>query len=68
MAHDQDTLAMQLPRPDPALNRLARSAGAWHVTGRTLGPGPGQDTVCGRVTRQETNQKLVRRLGGRCRS
>ena len=66
MAHDQDTPAMQLPRPDPALNRLERSAGAWHVTGHTLGPG--QDTVCGRVTRQETNQKPVRRLGGRCRS
>jgi len=57
---------MQLPRPDHALSRLERAAGTRSVTGHTLGSG--QDTACGRVTRQEANQKPERRPGGRCRS
>ena len=36
MAHDQDAPAMQLPPPDPAVNRPERSAGTLHVTGHTL--------------------------------
>ena len=66
MAHNQDTPAMQLPRPDPALNRLERSAGTWDVTGRTLGSE--EDIVSRRFAWQETNRKPVRRIGGRCRS
>ena len=57
---------MQLPRPDPALNRLERSVGTWHVSGHTLDSE--KDNLSGRFTWQETNRKLVRRLGGRCRS
>lgn len=48
MAHDQDTPAMQPPRPDPALKRLERFVGTWEVPGRTLGAG--HDDVSGRFT------------------
>jgi Protein of unknown function (DUF1579) len=48
MADDQDAQAMQLPRPDPALQRLERFVGTWQVTGRTLGSG--EDNVSGRFT------------------
>ena len=65
MAHNQDAPALELPRPDPALNHRERFAGTWDVTGRTLGSG--QDTVSGRFTWQEPNRALVSRTGGRCR-
>jgi hypothetical protein len=48
MAHDQDTQAMQPPRPDPALKRLERFVGSWNVTGRTLDCE--EDNVSGRFT------------------
>ena len=66
MAQNQDAPAMQPPGPDPALNRLERLAGTWHVTGRTLDSE--KDNISGWFTWQETNRKLASRIGGRCRS
>ena len=66
MAQNQDAPAMQLPRPDPALNGLERFAGTRDVTGYTLGSE--EDTVSRRFAWQETNGSQVRRIGGRCRS
>jgi len=66
MAHDQDAPAIQLPPPDPAVNRPERSAGTLHVTGHTVDSE--KDNLSGRFTWQETNRKLARRLGGRRRS
>ena len=48
MVHDQDSQAMQPPRPDPALKRLERFVGTWNVTGRTLGSA--EDNVTWRFT------------------